>query len=649
MKLIRFLIALALAGPLCPFLAPVRASVAATTARISYTIGALPATLPVTYPFNFTTGSYDLIVYDGGATNSANSPPTVLTYASDYTVTGGGYNTLNQLQTGNVVIVAGGASNVQVGDVITILRNTPFTQTTTFSSTGFMTPLMIEAGFDKLTTQTQQLKDLIGLSLSFQPNETLSPLLQLSARKNMALQFGSAGAISYFTPSSGGGGGSGVSSITGTANQITASAATGAVTLSLPATVVVATSVSAPRLISTIATGTAPFSVTSTTNVANLNASTLNGNTFADTGASGIGSGTPRVGVFSTLGVNGVPLVSNDLSINHSLPGGSSRPSVEISGAITAPGATLLFPNGYRDTTAFTASTATDAYASYDANPQLLGTVGLNHFYGFQSRLSYGGSNTLGVMAGYQCSMTAAAGTVTEMRAYYVPDQTNIASTVTHFAGLYMDQLSIGTTRHAIYLAGNDKVFMAGGQICSSALLAPITTTSILDLTFDQTVGTQVGVNIKNKNVTNTGTYVNFYNSSTVVQGSITQTNSTTTAYNTASDARLKDNIRPLTDSGVLIDAMQPRTFNWRWQGTDTSNRFHGFIAQELNEVYPEAVTKGETWSVDYSKLTPVLTAEVKTLRSRVAVLERNQALMVFGLMALGVFQIVTTLRRKSA
>lgn len=207
MKVLRFILALFLAGPLCALLSPVRASVVSSTARISYTIGALPATLPVTFPYNISAGSYDLVVWDGGATNSGHSPPIQLTYASDYTVTGGGYNSQNQLQTGNVVVVAGGSNNVQVGDVITILRNTPFTQTTTFASTGFMTPLMIESGFDKLTTETQQLKDLVNLSLSFQPNETLSNQLVLTSRIGNLLGFGSTGAIQYYAQGGGGGGG----------------------------------------------------------------------------------------------------------------------------------------------------------------------------------------------------------------------------------------------------------------------------------------------------------------------------------------------------------------------------------------------------------------------------------------------------------
>lgn len=60
------------------------------------------------------------------------------------------------------------------------------------------------------------------------------------------------------------------------------------------------TSFSTPvQITSTLATGTAPFVVASTTNVANLNASSLNGATFAAPGA--IGSGTPSTGAFTTV------------------------------------------------------------------------------------------------------------------------------------------------------------------------------------------------------------------------------------------------------------------------------------------------------------------------------------------------------------
>lgn len=64
------------------------------------------------------------------------------------------------------------------------------------------------------------------------------------------------------------------------------------------------TTISASGVItSTVATGTAPFTVASTTNVANLNASSLNGATFAAPGT--IGGTTPGAATFASAKVNG--------------------------------------------------------------------------------------------------------------------------------------------------------------------------------------------------------------------------------------------------------------------------------------------------------------------------------------------------------
>jgi hypothetical protein len=122
-------------------------SISSTQGPVTYFISALPAYLTVTFPFNL---AADLGVSDGA---------TILTLGSDYTlVSGGGYNGANQLQTGIIEVVTGGAGNVQPGDVITIYRNISPVQTTSFSSTGLLTPLMIETDDDKLTTLVQQLK-----------------------------------------------------------------------------------------------------------------------------------------------------------------------------------------------------------------------------------------------------------------------------------------------------------------------------------------------------------------------------------------------------------------------------------------------------------------------------------------------------------
>lgn len=120
-------------------------SISSTQGPVTYSITALPQVLTVPFPFN---QPQDLGVADGAI---------ILGLGSDYTVSGGGYNSANQLQAGSITVVSGGVGNVQVGDNITIYRNILPVQLTTFSSTGLLTPLMIESDDDKLTTLIQQI------------------------------------------------------------------------------------------------------------------------------------------------------------------------------------------------------------------------------------------------------------------------------------------------------------------------------------------------------------------------------------------------------------------------------------------------------------------------------------------------------------
>jgi hypothetical protein len=124
-------------------------------------------------------------------------------------------------------------------------------------------------------------------------------------------------------------------------------------------------------------------------------------------------------------------------------------------------------------------------------------------------------------------------------------------------------------------------------------------------------------------NTTNGGSdeAVRFYNNGSVA-GSITTT-STTTAYNVSSDQRLKKNIQDAPAASDLIDAIQVRSFDWKF---DDSHQRYGMVAQELLSVAPEAVYKPEDpddmMAVDYSKLVPMLVKEIQSLRARVAQLE---------------------------
>ena len=124
------------------------------------------------------------------------------------------------------------------------------------------------------------------------------------------------------------------------------------------------------------------------------------------------------------------------------------------------------------------------------------------------------------------------------------------------------------------------------------------------------------------------GGIINFYRSGTTV-GTITVT-STTTAYNTSSDYRLKNITGSLTNSGTFIDALKPKVGTWKSNGSE----FVGFLAHEFAEISPSSVS-GEKDAVDAdgkpiyqsmqassSEVIANLVAELQSLRARLAVLE---------------------------
>jgi hypothetical protein len=126
-------------------------------------------------------------------------------------------------------------------------------------------------------------------------------------------------------------------------------------------------------------------------------------------------------------------------------------------------------------------------------------------------------------------------------------------------------------------------------------------------------------------NSTANGTqYQGFYYNGGLI-GSVTQATTSTVAFNTSSDVRLKKNIVDAPSAVEKVKAIKVRSFDWK---SDDSHVDHGFIAQELNEVDPLAVTEGETWGVDPSKLVATLTKALQEALVRIEALEAQVAAM---------------------
>lgn len=136
---------------------------------------------------------------------------------------------------------------------------------------------------------------------------------------------------------------------------------------------------------------------------------------------------------------------------------------------------------------------------------------------------------------------------------------------------------------------------------------------------------------------TSNDVYVRFAltsNGSTAPAGSITRGSGYTVLYNTTSDVRLKENIKP-THYGIQ-DLMKIEVKDYNYI-SDKKSPTTGFLAQQLHKVFPAAVTVGgkdakqNPWSVDYGKVTPLLVkaiqdqqAEIEKLKSQNELLQKE-------------------------
>ena len=113
--------------------------------------------------------------------------------------------------------------------------------------------------------------------------------------------------------------------------------------------------------------------------------------------------------------------------------------------------------------------------------------------------------------------------------------------------------------------------------------------------------------------------------------GSITANGASAATFTGYSDRRLKENIKPLSSQLDNIMALKPSEFDFR-EGSGYSGHQIGFIAQEFQEVYPDAVIPGDDgmlqiagWSKQEARLVSALQGAVEKinqLEERIALLE---------------------------
>ena len=185
----------------------------------------------------------------------------------------------------------------------------------------------------------------------------------------------------------------------------------------------------------------------------------------------------------------------------------------------------------------------------------------------------------------------------------------------------------------------NIKFYAGGGGLISTISSTGLAVTGNTKSTFPGSTGGSAGYGFWAQDSTDASGagFAGFAKASGTVIGSITRVGTTdAVVYNTTSDARLKENLRDFTDSGRLIDSLKPRVFDWK-NSDENGKNVVGFVAQEEHAADPifahigavsvgdeDADTITKQWQRSDSALIPILVAELKALRQRVAALESN-------------------------
>lgn len=111
--------------------------------------------------------------------------------------------------------------------------------------------------------------------------------------------------------------------------------------------------------------------------------------------------------------------------------------------------------------------------------------------------------------------------------------------------------------------------------------------------------------------------------------GSISYPTTSSVAYNTTSDYRLKENVVDMTGALDRVEQLQPKRFNFI---QDPEITFDGFLAHEVQSVIPEAITgekdavddegNPEYQGIDQSKIVPLLVGAIKELKAEIETLK---------------------------
>jgi hypothetical protein len=302
-------------------------------------------------------------------------------------------------------------------------------------------------------------------------------------------------------------------------------------------------------------------------------------------GVTGAVTTSGAISVGSTLGVTGAATFGSTVGVTGALTAASVASSGAVSGTTLAASGAATLSSTLAVTGAVTASSTVTA-AGVVLGPA--GSVSApSHSFSADtnSGLYSGGADIVGIATGGAARLTVnAAGDIVATTGDVFVGQ---SSTTTPGYG------GITTVGHAL---------RADGRLFTSAATGGFSSFGL-----------------------NADGAVLLFNRSGANVGSITVT-TTTTAYATSSDYRLKDDIEPLTGALDRLKSLKPSRFRFKSEAKN-AKKMDGFLAHEVEAACPGAVLGAkdgvDMQQVDLSKLMPLTIAAIQELVARVETLER--------------------------